>query len=144
MLASRGLVGAVVYADGQFDDARYNITLVKTFTEAGGEALNYARVVAFEKNAGGKLSTAVITDQLTRRDFMVHARSFVNATGPYADAIREMATAGVLPRIRFSKGAHVVLPPEVLCDREAMLIPERGWPGAVRHPVARKRACGHD
>ena len=123
MLASRGLVGAVVYADGQFDDARYNITLVKTFTEAGGEALNYARVVAFEKNAGGKLSTAVITDQLTRRDFMVHARSFVNATGPYADAIREMATAGVLPRIRFSKGAHVVLPPEVLCDREAMLIP---------------------
>jgi len=30
------LVGGVVYADGQFDDARYNITLVKTFAEAGG------------------------------------------------------------------------------------------------------------
>jgi glycerol-3-phosphate dehydrogenase len=124
MLASRGLVGAVVYADGQFDDARYNITLVKTFTEAGGETLNYARVVAFERNAEGKLSAAVITDQLARRNFMVHARTFVNATGPCADTIRKMATAGVPRRIRFSKGAHVVLPPELLCDREAMLIPK--------------------
>src|ERR1700686_827418 len=36
-LHPEGTGGAVAYADGQFDDARYNITLVKTFTEAGGE-----------------------------------------------------------------------------------------------------------
>src|ERR1700679_1580139 len=88
-LAQERLVASVAYTDGQFDDARYNITLVKTFAAAGGETLNYVRVVAFERNAEGRLSTAVITDQLTHRDFMVHARSFVNATGPYADAIRE-------------------------------------------------------
>jgi glycerol-3-phosphate dehydrogenase len=123
MLASNGLVGAVVYADGQFDDARYNITLIKTFAETGGETLNYARVTAFERNAHGRLSAAIVEDKLMRRNFVVCARSFVNATGPYADSIREMATAGVPRRIRFSKGVHIVLPPEILCGREAMLIP---------------------
>ncbi len=123
MLTSSGLVGAVVYSDGQFDDARYNIALVQTFAAAGGEALNYARVVAFEKNADGKLATVEVEDKLTGRNFMVQARSFVNATGPRADTIRRMATPGVPLRIRFSKGVHLVLPPEILCDREAMLIP---------------------
>src|SRR5580693_5196042 len=37
------LTGAVAYADGQFDDARYAMALVETFATAGGEALNYAK-----------------------------------------------------------------------------------------------------
>ena len=40
MLKPAGLKGAVAYADGQFDDARYNLALVDTFTRAGGNALN--------------------------------------------------------------------------------------------------------
>jgi glycerol-3-phosphate dehydrogenase len=123
-LASNGLVGAVVYADGQFDDSRYNVTLVKTFAQAGGEMLNYAGVVGFKKNTTGRLATAMVTDKFTRRDFVVHARSFVNATGPGADSIRRMARPDVSPRIKFSKGAHVLLPLEILRSSEAMLIPE--------------------
>src|ERR1700752_5426320 len=46
-LNPEGLVGSVAYADGQFDDARYNIALVETFTRTGGHALNYARVSGF-------------------------------------------------------------------------------------------------
>ena len=33
-LAADRLVGSVAYTDGQFDDARFNITLVKTFAAA--------------------------------------------------------------------------------------------------------------
>jgi glycerol-3-phosphate dehydrogenase len=123
-LAPNGLVAAVVYADGQFNDARYNVTLVKTFAEAGGETLNYARVAGFRKNADGKLATAIVADKFTRREFMVHARSFVNATGPRADTIRRMATPNAPSRMRFSKGVHILLPLEVLCSSEAMLIPK--------------------
>ena len=123
-LAPNGLVGAVIYADGQFDDARYNITLVKSFTEEGGEALNYAPVVRFEKNTDGKLVSAIAEDKLTRREFTVHARSFVNATGPRADTIRKMATPNVPLRIRFSKGVHLLFPLEALRSDEAMLIPK--------------------
>src|SRR5215468_7637526 len=42
-LNQEGLVGSVAYADGQFDDARYNITLIESFSEVGGNTLNYAR-----------------------------------------------------------------------------------------------------
>jgi len=123
-IASKNLLGAVVYADGQFDDARYNITLVKSFTEAGGETLNHAGVVAFEKDASGRLATAIVEEKVTRRVFPVHARCFVNATGPYADKIRTLATPASSPRIRLSKGVHVVLPAEVLSGSEALLIPK--------------------
>jgi glycerol-3-phosphate dehydrogenase len=123
-LASKNLRGAVVYADGQFDDARYNITLVKTFAEAGGEPLNYASVVGFEKDADGRLAGAIVEDKIARRSFTVHARCFVNATGAYADKIRTLAQPASRPRIRWSKGVHIILPLEVLGGREALLIPK--------------------
>src|SRR5580658_10525870 len=53
-LQPENLVGAVAYADGQFDDARYAVALLESFTRAGGEALNYARVTAFAKNDSGR------------------------------------------------------------------------------------------
>lgn len=123
-LAPQHLIGSIAYADGQFDDARYNMGLINTFVAARGEALNYARVVAFTKDANGKLYTAEIEDQLTREHFTVRAQRFVNATGPWSDLIRGLATPGIPPRMRLSKGAHLVLPLEVFPTRDALLIPK--------------------
>ena len=118
------LVGSVAYADGQFDDARYNVALVQTFAQAGGEALNYARVIAFEKSHDGKLAACQVEDQFTHGKFTVRARAFVNATGPFADTIRQIATPGARPRMRLSKGVHILLPLEVMPSSDAMLIPK--------------------
>jgi glycerol-3-phosphate dehydrogenase len=123
-LSPVGLVGAVAYADGQFDDARYNITLAKSFTEAGGEALNYARVTAFEKGPNGKLAAAEVEDAVSRHRFVVQARAFINATGPFADTIRQMVAPSAPPRMRLSKGVHILLPLEILSSADAMLIPK--------------------
>jgi glycerol-3-phosphate dehydrogenase len=123
-LAVDRLVGSVAYSDGQFDDARYNITLVKTFAAAGGETLNYARAVAFEKAPDGRLSAVEVEDQLTHGRFTIRARAFINATGPYADTVRRMATPSVLPRMRLSKGIHILFPLEVLASNDALLIPK--------------------
>ena len=123
-LAPDRLVGSVAYTDGQFDDARYNITLVKTFAAAGGETLNYARVIAFENTPDGKLAGAQVEDKLTRAHFTVRARAFINATGPYADTVRQMATPAALPRMRLSKGIHILLPLEVLSSEDALLVPK--------------------
>jgi glycerol-3-phosphate dehydrogenase len=122
-LDPRRLAGAVAYTDGQFDDARYNIALVKTFSEAGGEALNYARVTNFEKAADGRIAAVKVEDHFSHRRFTVRARAFINATGPYADTIREMASPGAHPRMRLSKGVHILLPLEVLLSEDALLIP---------------------
>ena len=118
------LVGAVAYTDGQFDDARYNIALLQTFSESGGEALNYARVVGFEKSSRGKLIAAHVEDSLSRSQFVVRARAFINATGAYSDRIRAMAAPGIPPRMRLSKGAHIVLPLDVWPSHDALLIPK--------------------
>lgn len=117
------LRGTVVYTDGGFDDARYCITLVSTFADAGGKALNYARVVGFEKDQHGMLSAAVVEDQLTQQRFAVRAKAFVNATGAFADNVRELATPAVGKRMRPSKGVHILLPLDGSFGRDALLIP---------------------
>jgi glycerol-3-phosphate dehydrogenase len=123
-LNQQGLIGSVAYADGQFDDARYNVTLVQTFTVAGGNALNYARVIDFRRGANGKISGVVVKDHLTEDTFTVDARAIVNATGPLSDFIRQLATPALHKRMRPSKGAHILLPLDVFPTEDALLIPK--------------------
>ncbi|MGH9758451.1 MAG: glycerol-3-phosphate dehydrogenase/oxidase [Candidatus Acidiferrales bacterium] len=118
------LVGSIAYADGQFDDARYNLALVETFAQAGGEPLNYARVVAFEKDSQGRLKSAEVVDQFSEKKFAIQAAAFVNATGPLSDTLRDRAAPGVHTRMRPSKGVHILLPLEILPSSDALLIPK--------------------
>jgi glycerol-3-phosphate dehydrogenase len=122
-LAADHLLGSIAYADGQFDDARYNMGLLNSLVEAGGIAVNYARVVRFLKDANGKLEAAEVEDQFSKNHFTVRASRFVNATGPGSDAIRSMATPGIPARMRLSKGAHMVLPRDVFPTNDGLLIP---------------------
>jgi len=123
-LNPKDLIGSVGYADGQFDDARYCLALVQTYAEAGGRALNYARVTDFLRDGGGHLSGVHVTDQIGGQKFAVHARVIVNATGPVSDALRQMATPSVPARMRLSKGAHILLPMDVFPTEDAMLVPK--------------------
>lgn len=118
------VVGAVAYADGQFDDARYGIALAKTITQSGGELLNYARVVDFEYGSDGKLSSARVEDGIGGQQFRVSARVFLNCTGPFADEVRLMANPQIKRRLRISKGIHILLPADALRSETALLIPE--------------------
>src|SRR5262245_25554865 len=89
-LNDRGLKGSVAYADGQFDDARYNVTLVQTFTAAGGNALNYARSQIFcVMRMGGfqalelRTSKAGLRSQSTQRPSLTPRGS---SRTPYANS----------------------------------------------------------
>jgi glycerol-3-phosphate dehydrogenase len=119
-----GLVGSVAYADGQFDDARYNIALVETFTRAGGDALNYAKVTDFVRSSNGRISGAIFQDQLSANTFTVKAHAIVNATGPLSDSIRQLATPTLPKRMRPSKGSHILLPLDLFPTDDALLIPK--------------------
>lgn len=123
-IRSEGLVGAVAYADGQFDDARYGVTLLNTFTGAGGAALNYARVTAFEKNHAGKLSAAKAVIQPSGRELKIAACAFVNATGSVSDTLRQMASPTVPARMRPSKGVHILFPLDGFPNSDALLVPK--------------------
>ena len=123
LLRGSGLKGAIVYADGQFDDARFAVAVVQTFTEAGGEAVNHSRVVRLEKDAGGKIAAAEIEDQLSGARTTVRAKAFVNATGPFSDLIRAMANPALENRLRLSKGVHILLPLDER-TKDAMVVPK--------------------
>ncbi len=124
MLKRDQLVGSVVYADGQFDDGRYNLALVNSMVEAGGDALNHARVVSFAYSSQGKLLGVEVENKLTGKRFTVRAKVFVNATGPWADTIRRMANPEAHPRMRVSKGVHVFLSLDLHQSKSALLIPK--------------------
>ena len=118
------LVGSVAYADGQFDDARYNLALVQTFTMTGGRALNYARVTDFQREVRGKISGVRVNDELTSNNFAINCKVVVNATGPVSDSIRQLANSALQKRMRPSKGAHILLPLDVFPTEDALLIPK--------------------
>ena len=124
MLKPDRLVGTVGYADGQFDDARFGMALIQSFSDEGGMAVNYTRVVGLEKDAGGRLNRAELEDVISKRKFKLKARAFVNATGPFSDHIRGMAKPGIAPRLRQSKGTHILLPLDKEDTKDAILIPE--------------------
>src|SRR5499425_2203941 len=123
-LNPKGLLGGVAYADGQFDDARYNIALVDTFTRAGGDALNYAKVTDFVRSSNGRISGAIFQDQLSANTSTVRVNVIVNATGPLSDSIRLLATRTLPKRMRPSKGSHILLPLDVFPTEDALLIPK--------------------
>lgn len=124
MLNREGLLGSVEYADGQFDDARYNMALVSTFLDAGGAARNHCRVTEFRRDSAGRLSGVVAVDQITSESINVNVRAVVNATGPFSDLVRQMASPSVPKRMRLSKGSHILLPLEIFPTNDAMLIPK--------------------
>lgn len=117
---------AVLYYDGQLDDARYCLALIRSATEAGAVPANHLEVCGFQKNAGGKICAATINDRAeTRRPpFQIRAKRFLNCTGPYADHIRQLANPDLPGRISPSKGVHVILPLSLLDSEKAMLIPK--------------------
>jgi glycerol-3-phosphate dehydrogenase len=119
-----GLIGSVAYADGQFDDARYCLALVQTFALAGGSALNYTRVTDLRRDGNGKLSGVTAKDQIGGTTFNVDAKVIVNATGPFSDAIRQLATKTVPKRMRLSKGSHILFSLDKFPTNDAMLIPK--------------------
>ena len=118
-----GLRGAVSYWDGQFDDARYCVTLMKTFANAGGEAANYLKAVEFEKDAGRRLREVKVEDQRSRQTFAIRAHAFVNATGPFSDRLRILVNPSASERLAPSKGVHILLPLQNGIFR-ALLIPK--------------------
>jgi glycerol-3-phosphate dehydrogenase len=119
-----GLLGAVAYSDGQFDDARYVIALVQSFARSGGYAVNYARVAGLQRNSAGKLSGVSVKDEFGGNTFTVDAKVVVNATGPFSDGIRQMASPSVPKRMRLSKGSHILFSLDKFPTKDAMLIPK--------------------
>ena len=117
-----GLKGGVRYYDGQFDDTRFAITLLRTLFDLGGAALNYAPVTGLLKG-NGAVKGVFAEDTETNSRFEITAKVVINATGVFADAVRRMDDPQISSVITASQGTHVVLPRSFLPGDSALMIP---------------------
>ncbi len=116
---------AVLYYDGQFDDARFNLGLAQTAEKQGATVANHCSALRFETDPNGRIQAVLVRDELTGDTFWLRAKVFVNATGTRADSLRQTANPRQPDRMRASKGAHVVLPMEAVGPTlAALLVPE--------------------
>lgn len=117
-----GLRGGVIYHDGQFDDARLAVTLLRTLLDLAGAALNYMPVVSLLKE-NGLVRGAIVRDAETGAESEIHARVVVNATGVFSDGLRRMDEPGCEPILSPSQGVHLVLDRSFQPGESAILVP---------------------
>jgi glycerol-3-phosphate dehydrogenase len=118
-----GLKGGIIYFDGQFDDSRLAITLLRTIQDLGGHAANYAEVVSLVKS-NNKLSGAVIRDTESGQEYSVHAKMIINATGIFTDSVRNLDDSRAANIIAVAQGSHLVLPEKFLKSKSALMVPK--------------------
>jgi glycerol-3-phosphate dehydrogenase len=130
-LRQPGLLGGYRYFDAQADDARLVLRVIKEAVQAGGVALNYARVQELLRRRDGSVCGVVLQDMApdgNQRSLEVQASVVVNATGAWADALR--AQLDERPRLRRLQGSHLVFPSRLipLTRAVSLLHPRDGRP----------------
>lgn len=100
--------GAVLYYDGQFNDARMAVTLARTAAFHGATCANHVEVVSLLRE-NGRVGGAVVRDVPTGEEWTIRARGVINATGPFSDTLRRMDDQDVCDILKVSSGIHLVL-----------------------------------
>lgn len=118
-----GLKGAVIYYDGQFDDARMNVTLIISAIRQGAVVANYVRAIDLIKK-DHHVAGAVVVDQITGQRWPIIAKVVINATGAFADGVRKMDDPEVKDLLEPSQGSHVLLPEQFSPRDHGLIIPK--------------------
>ncbi|XP_073503252.1 glycerol-3-phosphate dehydrogenase, mitochondrial isoform X1 [Phyllobates terribilis] len=128
MLQKDRLVGAIVYYDGQHNDARMNLAIALTAARYGAATANYTEVVGLLKKTDPETGTehvcgARCKDVLTGQEFDVRAKCVINATGPFTDSLRKMDNQQTNKICQPSAGVHIVIPGYYSPDNMGLLDP---------------------
>lgn len=128
MLQKDRLVGAIVYYDGQHNDARMNLAIALTAARYGAATANYTEVVGLLKKTDPETGTervcgARCKDVLTGQEFDVRAKCVINATGPFTDSLRNMDSQETKKICQPSAGVHIVMPGYYSPDNMGLLDP---------------------
>ncbi len=122
-IGSKKLRGAVMYTDGQFDDARLAINLAQTAVQKSATVLNYIEVTALTKNEN-TLSGLVCVDTLTNKEYHLKAKAILNATGVFVDDILEMDNKSTDKIVSPSQGVHIVIDKKHFESAHALMVPK--------------------
>ncbi len=125
-LVPEGIKTGYIYYDGQTDDTRLTMAVLRTAIARGAQVANYAAAVRFAFE-GGRMTGVWVRDTLSPEagDMLVRARHVVNATGVWAEQTERMAGESPELHIAPSKGVHLVFDRATLgIGEEAIVLPE--------------------
>ena len=121
-LKAQHLRGGVLYFDGQFDDSRLAIALLRTFEDHGGVALNAAPVIQL-LHEDGRVAGVRFTDGETGKGHIAKGRAIINAAGIFADSLRRMDDPDAEALLSPSQGAHIIVAQHFLPGPTALMVP---------------------
>lgn len=106
-LQRAGLLAGAAYHDAQMDDARVCLEVLRTASHAGAILCNHVEARGFVLH-GGFITGVHTLDRLTGHEHTIRVRQVLNATGPWVDEVCRLAGDERGPRLRPTKGVHLV------------------------------------
>ena len=107
-LMGSAIEGGYEYTDGQVDDARLVVRVLREAVQQGGTAINYVRAEQLLRTKDGHVRGVVLRDSApgSSRTAEVEAKVVINATGAWADELRGQVEQP--NRLRRIRGSHLV------------------------------------
>lgn len=145
-LDEKGLLGGVLYWDGQFDDSRLALAMARTAVAAGASVINHARAKGLIHDYG-RVSGAIVEAGIVGADGTIESRTVeirakvvISAVGVFSDELARMDEPGSGGYVTASQGAHIVLDRSFFPSDTALMVPKTDdgrvlflipWEGAV-------------
>jgi glycerol-3-phosphate dehydrogenase len=124
LLKQSGLLGGVVYHDGQFDDSRMAMALAHSSADRGALVMNYFKVTGLLKDDRGMINGVMAVDEVSGDKYNLNTNLVINATGVFADSVAGMDNPASKQTIKPSQGVHIVLDRSFLMSDSAIMIPK--------------------
>ncbi|PID85330.1 MAG: FAD-dependent oxidoreductase [Chloroflexi bacterium] len=105
-LSTAGLKGGFRYGDAQTDDARLVLRVIQEAVADGATAVNYIAAQSLLKGEDGQVNGLLLRNEMSGETKEVHARVVINATGVWADQLRQQV--GGAAKIRPLRGSHLI------------------------------------
>lgn len=102
------LRAAFLFDESQTDDARLVLRVIREAVERGAVALNYTSAAGLWRDDNRQVIGILATDSRNREPVALRARAVVNATGAWADLIRQRID--MPSQLRPMRGSHLVIP----------------------------------
>ncbi|MGB7248248.1 MAG: glycerol-3-phosphate dehydrogenase/oxidase [Phormidesmis sp.] len=107
-LAAEGLTGAARFYDAQmYNSEQLVLAFLRSAASRGAQIANYVSAIDFCKE-GDRVVAANVEDQLTGDRFTIQAKTVVNASGPWIDALIAQATGNAKPPQPLAKAMNLV------------------------------------
>ena len=149
------IAGGITFYDVQMDDARHTVELVRTAVGEGVDAASATAVTAVLKE-DQRVVGARVADLESGEEYDISSRHVINASGPWAGLVQDLAGGRSSFDVQVSKGVHILVPREKIDSTVSMFVraedsvlfvrtwgdhwligtTDTPWDGKLDHPAA--------